>query len=340
MKQRLLIFLSLLLFVPAVFARTYSLKDVPNVQLSDASRYTSNPDGILSEGAVMAIDKACDSLHNIGRAQVAVVVVEDIDSDDVFTFAHSLFSSWGVGGRESDNGLGIILVTQKREIRFVTGYGLEGVLTDAMCKRIQQRYMVSHLSKGDYDTGMVEGVAAVAHIISQSGEIDLDQDEADVELLWFMAVFMAFIILIIVVAVVVEWYSRKCPKCGKHHLKMQSSSILSSTKKYDVTTICDGDCQSKSSSGKSNLDSISARIRNISSFAPRTFRPSAPESCRSARRNAASDFAPIRSATASASVKSILPFRNARLVNSPGSARRAPLESRRERIRRGAQAPP
>lgn len=234
MKQRLLIFLSLLLFVPAVFARTYSLKDVPNVQLSDASRYTSNPDGILSEGAVMAIDKACDSLHNIGRAQVAVVVVEDIDSDDVFTFAHSLFSSWGVGGRESDNGLGIILVTQKREIRFVTGYGLEGVLTDAMCKRIQQRYMVSHLSKGDYDTGMVEGVAAVAHIISQSGEIDLEQDETDVELLWFMAVFMVFIILIIVVAVVVEWYSRKCPKCGKHHLKMQSSSILSSTKKYDV----------------------------------------------------------------------------------------------------------
>ena len=161
MKRFFVVTLALLCYVATALAGRYSVQDIPNVQLRDASRYTSNPDNILSSSAVAAIDRACDSLHSAGKAQIAVVVVEDIDSDDVFSFAHSLFSSWGVGGRESDNGLGILLVTEKREIRFVTGYGLEGILPDALCKRIQQRYMVEHLAAGDYSTGMVEGVAAV-----------------------------------------------------------------------------------------------------------------------------------------------------------------------------------
>ena len=113
-------------------AKPYTISEVPNMQLADRHCYTSNPDGILSNEAVQAIDIACDSLRTKGVAQVAVVAIRDIASDDVFSFAHELFSSWGVGNKQADNGLGIILVLDKREIRFVTGYGLEGVLPDAI----------------------------------------------------------------------------------------------------------------------------------------------------------------------------------------------------------------
>lgn len=204
------------------------------MQILDATRYTSNPDGILSQSAVEAIDRACDSLHSTSRAQIAVVAIEDIEGDDVFQFAFDLFSAWGVGGKSSDNGLGILLVTEKREIRFVTGYGLEGVLTDAMCKRIQQRYMVSHLSAGDYSTGMVEGVAAVARIISGSEELSAQSDGSDEDFIIFILSFFGFVVLLIAIVSIAVWMSRKCPKCGKHTLVRTTSVNISSTRQYNI----------------------------------------------------------------------------------------------------------
>lgn len=234
MMRKLTLFAALLCSISLCFGRTYTVEQVPNVQILDATRYTSNPDGILSQSAVEAIDRACDSLHSASRAQIAVVAIEDIEGDDVFQFAIDLFSAWGVGGKSSDNGLGILLVTEKREIRFVTGYGLEGVLTDAMCKRIQQRYMVSHLSAGDYSTGMVEGVAAVARIISGSEELSAQSDGSDEDFIIFILSFFGFVVLLIAIVSIAVWMSRKCPKCGKHTLVRTTSVKISSTRQYNI----------------------------------------------------------------------------------------------------------
>ena len=233
MKRLLILAIAIFATTASAFGGRYTVNQIPNVQVADASRYTSNPDNILSHDAVSKIDQICDSLHTAGKAQIAVVVVEDIDSDDLFTFAHTLFSEWGVGGREADNGLGVILVTGMREIRFVTGYGLEGILPDALCKRIQQRYMVEHLARGDYDQGMVSGIEAVAEVISSNGEASFEQ-ETDEELIEFMIVFVLFAVAIILIAIVAVWASRKCPKCGNHTLRLTHSENLQSTRKYDL----------------------------------------------------------------------------------------------------------
>jgi len=97
---------------------------------------------------------------------------DDIAGGDVFDFAIDLFSAWGVGQARNDNGLGILLVKDRREIRFVTGGGLEGVLPDAICKRIQLKYMLPAFRQGDYSLGMVQGVEAVSQLLEGS-ELDL-----------------------------------------------------------------------------------------------------------------------------------------------------------------------
>ena len=102
-------------------ARPYGVEEIPNVQVGNRYRFTSNPDGVLSPSAVAEIDSLCYSLRHRALAQVAVVAVEDIRGDDLFSFAHTLFSQWGVGRADSDNGLGILLVVDRREVRFVTG---------------------------------------------------------------------------------------------------------------------------------------------------------------------------------------------------------------------------
>ena len=104
--KRLFIILLLLVAISPIHAREYSVKDVPNVQLENRYRFTSNPDGILEDWAVAQIDSICYDLRHRGIAQTAVVALREIDTDDVFEFAYELFSSWGVGSK-SNSGKGV-----------------------------------------------------------------------------------------------------------------------------------------------------------------------------------------------------------------------------------------
>ena len=225
-----------LLFVPclAAQAETYRVEDIPNVQRADRTRYVSNPDGILSDEAVAHIDRLCAALRERAVAQVAVVAVDDIAGGDVFDFAIDLFSAWGVGQARNDNGLGILLVKDRREIRFVTGGGLEGVLPDAICKRIQLKYMLPAFRQGDYSLGMVQGVEAVSQLLEGS-ELDLGGADTGGDELPAWAVFLIVpgFVVVPMGVILLGYYARKrCPKCHKLTLRQQSSDILKVTPNY------------------------------------------------------------------------------------------------------------
>ena len=216
-------------------ARSYSVEQVPNVQLADRGRYTSNPDGILSAQAVDVIDRICDSLRSEGLAQVAVVAVEDIDSDDVFDFAVELFRRWGVGRARVDNGLGILLVLDRREIRFVTGGGLEGVLPDALCKRIQTVRMLPRFREDDYDGGMIAGVEAVAQLL-RSGELDFGKDDDDLSTEAMLMLVAVTMLCFGVGAYLLYRYQKRCPKCGK--LALRQVDVITGRRYVEYVFVC------------------------------------------------------------------------------------------------------
>ena len=222
-------------FATELQAASYGVTEIPNVQLTDRTRYTSNPDGILSTYATERIDRICDSLRREGLAQVAVVAVEDIDGYDTFEFAIELFRRWGVGRAKVDNGLGILLVQNRREIRFVTGGGIEGVLPDALCKRIQLEYMLPYFREGDYDGGMTAGVEAVAQLL-RSGELDFGSEEDD-EPLVVMLIIMALVMLgFAVVAYLAYRQQTRCPRCGK--LTLKQADVKLSRLFIEKTFVC------------------------------------------------------------------------------------------------------
>ncbi len=240
--MRKIAILSLLLAcaLPAL-AGTYRADEIPNVQRMDRRRYVSDPDGILSAGAVARIDSVCASLRERGLAQVAVVAVDDIAGGDTFSFAVELFRDWGVGSAKSNNGLGILLVKDLREIRFVTGGGLEGILPDALCKRIQLNYMLPAFREGDYSAGMVAGVEAAATIL-EGGEVDLSGDGGDELPAWMIFVIVVgFIVGPLGLVLVVYYARRRCPQCHKFTLRQDSRQVLSVTQNYrlvEYTYVC------------------------------------------------------------------------------------------------------
>ena len=147
-------------------SRAYRVEDIPNVQAADRTRFVSNPDGLLSQSAVYRIDTMLYSLKESGRAQVVVVAVNSIGDEVPFDFLQQLVTRWGVGRKEADDGLGILLVVDQGAIEIQTGYGLEGDLPDALLKRIINNYMLPAFRERDWDRGMTEGVAAIAGVLN------------------------------------------------------------------------------------------------------------------------------------------------------------------------------
>lgn len=230
--KKLFIILSLFVCLFAQ-AKEYTVKEIPMVHLQDRTRYVSNPDGILSPSSVAIMDSILYALEQKTGIQTLVVAVTGIEGGDCFDFAYRLGKEMGVGQKERDNGLVILLSTDERCIQFATGYGLEGALPDAICKRIQSQYMVEHFGKDDWDAGMVAGIRAVNGYLDGSMENIGGEEEDDTAILYLLAfIFGCVIFSCLIVAI----FGNQCPKCKKRHALQRVSSHEISRKHGVITS--------------------------------------------------------------------------------------------------------
>lgn len=162
------VFLTALLSCSALFAQL-TVDAIPNPK-KDGSGWVSNPDHIINESTVSRLNEIISKLDAQKKVQIAVALVDDIGDAVPKEFATALFRKWGVGDRQTNNGLLILLVKNQRRIEFEVGYGLEGVLPDVMTFRIQQQHMVPLLKQGNYDAAILEGVIAVEKRLLASRE--------------------------------------------------------------------------------------------------------------------------------------------------------------------------
>lgn len=202
--------------------KAYTLEDVPNIHLSDKRFYTTDPSGILSQQAKDSVNAVCRLLESQTGIETAVVMLPSIGEADPFDFGYQLFRKWGIGKKKNDNGLLVLFVLDQRKVHFITGYGLEGDLPDALCKRIQQRYMVPAFRRGDYDAGMVSGMSAVYSLLKDSMRPDKPDNTVSP---WNYVFLIVTILLFIIVPYLMRRRQKRCPHCGRHTLQRTSSEV-------------------------------------------------------------------------------------------------------------------
>ena len=225
--------------------RAHKVEDIPLVHLQDRMKYVSNPDHVLSEQAVHMMDTTLFALEQQTGVQVMVVAVEDIEGGDCMEFAYQLGVKNGVGQKGKDNGLVVFLSTEQRCIRFMTGYGLEGDLPDAVCKQIQVRYMNRFFKDNRWDEGMVAGIMAIRKQLDGTGEPLVDKGPTTDDEMWIIGfTILGFILIAGISTVVRSRKSKLCPQCGKHSLKVLSSKIVSRHPGYVIeeTVKCCASC--------------------------------------------------------------------------------------------------
>ncbi len=174
MPKKLLAFI-VLNFVFSFAIAQWTVETVPNPK-NFGTGYVSNPDSILSRQAVDSLNKIIAQADNQGLIQIAVVVLNSIGDRVPRDFGIELFNYWGIGDKDKNNGLLILLVLDQRRVEFITGYGTEIFLPDAECYLIQQNYMIPYLQEDDFDTALLEGVTETIEEAKENTQISYSDE--------------------------------------------------------------------------------------------------------------------------------------------------------------------
>jgi uncharacterized protein len=208
-KLLLLVFCSI---AGLAFGTEYTVKTVPNPITTNAHAFVSNPDKILKQETVDQMNAMIDSLRSQTGAEVAVVAVNSIGSEGIKPFATNLFQEWKIGKAKQDNGLLLLFVLRQRKVTFETGYGLEGILPDAICKRIEIQSMIPEFKKGNYDAGLLAAVQRINSIIRKEPV----QAEVVTPIAWNEILPIAGAVYIILVLLSWVWMSNSIQKIKKN----------------------------------------------------------------------------------------------------------------------------
>ena len=127
---------------------------------------------ILSEATEATLEGIIRANRDSTSTQIGVLTIPSLQGESLEEYSMNVVEKWVPGQKEKDNGVLLLIVANDRLIRIEVGYGLEGVLTDALSSRINRNEIAPYFRQGDYDTGVKAGVNAI--IAATKGEYKND----------------------------------------------------------------------------------------------------------------------------------------------------------------------
>lgn len=99
-------------------------------------------------------------------SQLAVLIVPTTRPETIEQYAIRVAEAWKLGRKGVDDGVLLLVAKDDRAVRIEVGYGLEGVIPDAVAKRIIAEVIVPRFRTGDFHGGLVAGMEALMTRIS------------------------------------------------------------------------------------------------------------------------------------------------------------------------------
>ena len=153
-----LLLVSVLAFSQESFDLDKLLKQKPTKLVNDFT-------GTLTPDQVQALERKLVSFDDSTSTQIAIVIIPSLDGRDVADYNIELGRAWGVGGKENNNGVVLLIAKNDRKLNISVGYGLEKVLSDVTSKQIIDYTIVPNFKGDDYYRGIEEGTDAIIQAV-------------------------------------------------------------------------------------------------------------------------------------------------------------------------------
>lgn len=209
----------------------YTVEEVPNVQKADRTRYVSDPKGYLSTATRATIDSLLSDIRRQTSAEVAFVIIDKMEpagNIDIDTYGTELFEQWGIGDKDKDNGVLMLVSIDDRKFVLRPGYGAEGVLPDMICREITENKLVPAMKAEDYDRGMLEVAREIHKTMTDKryreelkADIEARKSEEWFNLLYFIMAFAAVLTLALAAVLIIKLARRKGMSPYEKYLEMR-----------------------------------------------------------------------------------------------------------------------
>jgi uncharacterized protein len=126
------------------------------------SAYFNDYAGVVRPDTAASLNSELEQFERATSNQIVVAIYPHMQSDSsIEDYAVRVAQAWGIGQKGSKNGAVLFVFAQDHTLNLEVGYGLEGALPDALCKRIIDDEIVPRIRNGDFDGAMQAGVQAI-----------------------------------------------------------------------------------------------------------------------------------------------------------------------------------
>lgn len=137
--------------------------------------YVNDFANVLSPSVRTQITQLCTEPDQKAQAQIAVVTVRTLDGQSAFDYSLDLATHWGVGPKQKDRGVMILVAVDDHKYYTQVGYGLEGILPDGKVGGFG-REAVPYFRQSNYDAGLLLMTKRVADVIAADRGVALAQE--------------------------------------------------------------------------------------------------------------------------------------------------------------------
>lgn len=166
LKKFIVLFLLEILSAFSISARDYEPQEIENPNIANRYDYVADPERRLSDATHSLVNARLQALRDSTSAEVAVAVVPSIGDYAIEDFAEKVFTRWGLGKEDKDNGVLLLISPDSREVRIQTGYGAEGVLPDITCRLIIDQAVIPNMQDDCLDCAVDDATRMISDIMS------------------------------------------------------------------------------------------------------------------------------------------------------------------------------
>ncbi len=151
-----------LIFFALLFSVSLSIAEVAVPALK--SRVTDLT-GTLAANDVVQLEQKLAAFESRKGSQIAVLIVSTTQPETIEQYSIRVAEAWKLGRKGIDDGALLLIAKQDRTVRIEVGYGLEGVLPDALAKRIVDEVIVPELRQGNFVSGIDAGIGQMMSVV-------------------------------------------------------------------------------------------------------------------------------------------------------------------------------
>jgi uncharacterized protein len=152
MKKQLLKYCYAVVFLLFSFSGFAAEKEFP--EQPQPPRMVNDFAEFLDQNAEQKLERKLVQFNRETSTQIAIVTLNDLHGYAISDYAVRLAEKWGIGQKDKENGILILISPANNKVFIATGYGLEGAVPDATANRIIDQEIVPDFKKGNYYQGL------------------------------------------------------------------------------------------------------------------------------------------------------------------------------------------